>query len=77
LYDQVAVTEIILHNTGKVGLDYVVLNVDSGTKVLPGAPNVTPAQGHIPALSKQTLTVRYLPGVPKAFDKIFQVISFI
>ena len=59
-----------------MGLDFVVLNVDSGSKPLPGAPNVTPAQGHIKALSHQTLTVRYLPGVPERFEKTFQV-SFI
>ena len=73
LYDQAAVAEIVLHNTGKVGLNFVVLNVDSGNKVLPGAPNVSPVQGHIKALSHQTLTVKYLPGVPEKFEKTFQV----
>ncbi|KAJ7360558.1 hypothetical protein OS493_015662 [Desmophyllum pertusum] len=37
LFDQAAVAEIVLHNTGKVGLNFVVLNVDSGNKLLPGA----------------------------------------
>jgi len=73
LYDQAAVAEIVLHNTGKVGLNFVVLNVDSGNKLLPGAPNVSPVQGHIKALSHQTLTVKYLPGVPEKFEKTFQV----
>ena len=77
LYDQAAVAEIVLHNTGKVGLNFVVLNVDSGNKVIPGAPNVSPVQGHIKALSYQTLTLKYLPGVPEKFEKTFQVkISF-
>lgn len=73
LYDQAAVAEIVLHNTGKVGLNFVVLNVDSGNKLIPGAPNVSPVQGHIKALSHQTLTVKYLPGVPEKFEKTFQV----
>lgn len=73
LYDQAAVAEIVLHNTGKVGLNFVVLNVDSGSKLIPGAPNVSPVQGHIKALSHQTLTVKYLPGVPEKFEKTFQV----
>lgn len=75
LYDQAAVAEIVLHNTGKVGLNFVVLNVDSGNKLLPGAPNVSPVQGFIKALSHQTLTVKYLPGVPEKFEKTFQVKS--
>ena len=73
LYDQAAVAEIVLHNTGKVGLNFVVLNVDSGNKLIPGAPNVSPVQGHIKALSHQSLTVKYLPGVPEKFEKTFQV----
>lgn len=73
LYDQAAVAEIVLHNTGKVGLNFVVLNVDSGSKLIPGAPNVSPVQGHLKALSHQTLTVKYLPGVPEKFEKTFQV----
>ena len=39
----------------------------------PGGPNVTPSTGHIPAFSKQTLTIKYLPGIPKVFEKNFQV----
>ena len=73
LFDQAAVAEIVLHNTGKVGFDFVVLSVDSGTKPFPGAPNVSPVQGHIKALSHQTLTIKYLPGVPEKFEKTFQV----
>ena len=73
LFDQAAVAEIVLHNTGQVGLNFVVLNVDSGNKPLPGAPNVSPIQGYIKALSQQTLTIRYLPGVPEKFEKTFQV----
>ncbi|XP_068693384.1 hydrocephalus-inducing protein homolog [Montipora foliosa] len=73
LFDQVAVAEIVLHNTGKVGLDFVVLNVDSGRRPLPGTPNVSPMQGHVKALSQQTLTIKYLAGVPEKFEKTFQV----
>lgn len=54
----------------------MVLNVDSGNKLLPGAPNVSPIQGHIKALSNQTLTIKYLPGVPEKFEKTFQVKNF-
>lgn len=73
LFDQVAVEEIVLHNTGKVGLDFTVLNVDSAKRPLPGAPHVSPMQGHIKALSQQTLTLKYLAGVPEKFEKTFQV----
>jgi len=75
LFDQVASDEIVLHNTGKVGYDFIVLNMNTDEKVQPGLPNVSPSKGHINAFSKQTITIKYLPGIPLKFEKQFQVIQ--
>ena len=39
----------------------------------PGIPVMTPPSGRVEALSEQTLLVKFLPGVPAAFDEAFQI----
>ncbi|XP_077982980.1 hydrocephalus-inducing protein homolog isoform X2 [Glandiceps talaboti] len=75
MYDQVAEAEIILHNTGKVGFDFVALNMDPSTKdkPVPGVPVMIPHSGHIEANSQQRLMIKFLPGVPEKFHKSFEV----
>ncbi|XP_069757040.1 hydrocephalus-inducing protein homolog [Narcine bancroftii] len=75
LFNHVAVTEITLKNTGKVGFDFAVLNevrsVDQDP--VPGVPFITPSMVYIEANTEQKLRVSYLPGVPELFHKSFEV----
>nr|XP_006823299.1 PREDICTED: hydrocephalus-inducing protein homolog [Saccoglossus kowalevskii] len=75
MYDEVAEAEIILENTGKVGFDFVALNMDPSTqdKPMPGIPIMIPHSGHIEAHSAQRLVIKFLPGVPEKFHKSFEI----
>ncbi|XP_072403680.1 hydrocephalus-inducing protein homolog [Chiloscyllium punctatum] len=75
LLSLVAVAELTLMNTGKVGFDFAVLHLDQMAKQEPvtGVPLVTPCSGYIAANSEQKLKVSYLPGVPEAFHKSFEI----
>ena len=39
----------------------------------PGIPVMTPPSGRVEAHSEQTLLVKFLPGVPAAFDEAFLI----
>ncbi|XP_078257666.1 hydrocephalus-inducing protein homolog [Rhinoraja longicauda] len=69
LFNHIAVTEITLKNTGKVGFDYNVLNEEEAADNEPllGVPLVTPSRGYIEANAEQELRVAYFPGVPENF----------
>ena len=75
LYDQTYTTEVVLYNSGKVGLDYCTLGVDDSNPLdlKPGCVSVSPLMGHIAALEEQTITIHYLPGVPSTFKKNLQI----
>ena len=68
-----AVSEIDLYNSGKVGLDFVT-NIESlCDERHPGKIIVIPARGHVKALQKQNIVIKYQPGVPTKFKKSFMV----
>ncbi|XP_064641495.1 hydrocephalus-inducing protein-like isoform X2 [Lineus longissimus] len=75
MYDDIATAEITLHNLGKVGFEFTALGMDPTLeeKPRPGVPVMIPHTGHIEAMSQQTLTIKYLPGVPERFHRSFQV----
>lgn len=73
LYDQIAVTDITLYNSGKVGLDYVTINEDAGEETQPGKITIIPPRAHVKALQQQKITIKYLPGVPAKFEKRFMI----
>ncbi|CAH1779299.1 unnamed protein product [Owenia fusiformis] len=75
MFDQVAVAEVTLHNTGKVGFEFTALNMDPSmaNKPMPGVPVMIPHTGYIEANASQTLTLKFLPGVPETFHKSFMV----
>ena len=66
--------EIELFNEGKIPLDYTTLSPPESNKPMPGELTVTPEKtGQIPPFSSCKLVVRYFPGVPARFDKLFKV----
>ncbi|XP_074644164.1 hydrocephalus-inducing protein homolog [Tubulanus polymorphus] len=75
MYDEVASAEITLINCGKVGFNFTALGIDPEEvgKPRPGIPVMIPHSGYIEALSQQTLTIKFLPGVPERFHKSFMI----
>ena len=68
-----AVSEISLYNSGKVGLDFVTNLESTCDEKLPGKVMVIPPRGHVKALQRQNIIVKYLPGIPAKFKKSFMV----
>ncbi len=64
-------TQVVLYNSGKVGLDYCTL--ESPDMTAPGSISLHPSAGHIPALGEQLIDIIFLPGVPSVFEKNVQI----
>ncbi|XP_026704551.1 hydrocephalus-inducing protein homolog [Athene cunicularia] len=75
LFNKVIEAEVTLQNRGKMGFTYVVLSPSMGTadSPLPGVPLVLPSTGYVVPGKEQVLKVYYLPGVPGAFHRTFQI----
>ena len=73
LYDQMAVSQITLYNSGQVALDFVSMNKDCAEEKQPGKVLVIPSRAHVKALERQEITIKYFPGVPAKFEKCFMV----
>ncbi|KAM6300471.1 hydrocephalus-inducing protein homolog [Aegotheles albertisi] len=73
LFNEVMEAEVTLWNTGKVGFSYMVLSPSTATAALPGVPLVLPRTGYVGPGKEQVLKVHYLPGVPGAFCRTFQI----
>ncbi|XP_071423974.1 hydrocephalus-inducing protein homolog [Pithys albifrons albifrons] len=75
LFNEVAKAEVTLRNNGKIGFTYTVLSpgTDSADNPLPGVPMVMPNTGYIGPDKEQVLKLYYLPGLPGAFCRIFQL----
>ncbi|XP_074751148.1 hydrocephalus-inducing protein homolog [Athene noctua] len=75
LFNKVTEAEVTLQNSGKMGFTYEVLKPSAGTadSPLPGVPLVLPSTGYVGPGKKQELKVYYLPGVPGAFRRTFQI----
>uniref|UniRef100_A0A8C9LFZ1 HYDIN n=1 Tax=Pavo cristatus TaxID=9049 RepID=A0A8C9LFZ1_PAVCR len=71
LFNEVAEAELTLQNSGKVGFQYQVLSPNDS--LLPGMPLVLPSTGYVEPSQEQVLKVSYLPGVPGAFCRTFQI----
>ena len=76
MYDQLAVSEISLFNSGKVGLDFVTNLESMSEENHTGKITVIPSRGHVKALQRQTIVIKYLPGIPTKFRKTFRVSLF-
>lgn len=70
-----AISEIILYNSGKVGLDFTTNLETSSDEREPGKIAVIPARGHVKALQRQNIVIKYLPGIPTKFKRGFMVSS--
>ncbi|XP_074748293.1 hydrocephalus-inducing protein homolog isoform X5 [Strix uralensis] len=75
LFNKVTEAEVTLQNSGKMGFTYVALRPSAGTadSPLPGVPLVLPSTGYVGPGQEQVLKVYYLPGVPGAFCRTFQI----
>ncbi|XP_026722885.1 hydrocephalus-inducing protein homolog, partial [Athene cunicularia] len=75
LFNKVTEAEVTLQNRGKMGFSYMVLSPSVGTadSPLPGVPLVLPSTGYVGPGKEQVLKVYYLPGVPGAFHRTFQI----
>ncbi|CAM9813667.1 unnamed protein product, partial [Bubo scandiacus] len=75
LFNKVSEAEVTLQNSGKMGFTYVVPRPSAGTadSPLPGVPLVLPSTGYVGPGQEQVLKVYYLPGVPGAFCRTFQI----
>uniref|UniRef100_A0A8C3Q1J6 HYDIN protein n=1 Tax=Chrysolophus pictus TaxID=9089 RepID=A0A8C3Q1J6_CHRPC len=72
LFNEVAEAELTLQNSGKVGFQYQVM--DPSDCPLPGVPLVLPSTVSTGQHNQeQMLKVYYLPGVPGAFCRTFQI----
>ncbi|XP_056680687.1 hydrocephalus-inducing protein homolog isoform X2 [Monodelphis domestica] len=75
MFDQVMESEITLKNVGKVGFEFKIMDgyQNSAENPRPGVPLIMPRSGVIESKKEQILKVYYLPGVPEAFERNFQV----
>ncbi|CAD5117498.1 DgyrCDS6267 [Dimorphilus gyrociliatus] len=75
MYNEVARTEIILQNTGRVGFEYQTIGVDESMvkRPPPSTPVLSPPSGYIEPCSSKTLSVLFLPGIPSKFQQTFQI----
>lgn len=76
MFDQTTVGEVVLENCGRVGFNFVGISGLGEDPSIPGIPILEPMSGFVPAFSKVTLLVHYLPGVPEKFHKTFEVNRF-
>ncbi|KAJ7406687.1 hypothetical protein WISP_132183 [Willisornis vidua] len=75
LFNKVTKAEVTLRNNGKIGFTYTVLSpgTDTADNPLPAVPVVMPNTGYIGPGKEQVLKLYYLPGLPGAFCRIFQL----
>ncbi|XP_015729352.1 hydrocephalus-inducing protein homolog isoform X2 [Coturnix japonica] len=71
LFNEFAEAELTLQNSGKVGFQYRVLSPSDSS--LPSVLLVLPSTGYVGPGQEQVMKVSYLPGVPGAFCRTFQI----
>jgi hydrocephalus-inducing protein len=72
-FDEVCEAFISVRNLGKVTIEFGMVGPDVGDQtdanVEPDKPVIRPMKGFIEADKIETITIRYLPGIPKKFTK--------
>ena len=72
-FDEVCEAYISVRNLGKVTIEFGMVGPDSGdltdAVIEPDKPVIRPMKGYIEADKIETITIRYLPGIPKKFTK--------
>ena len=72
-FDEVCEAFISVRNLGKVTIEFGMVGPDIGDEtdanIEPDKPVIRPMKGYIEADKIETITVRYLPGIPKKFTK--------
>ncbi|XP_077028979.1 hydrocephalus-inducing protein homolog [Agelaius phoeniceus] len=72
MFNEVGHSKVTLENTGKIEFNWV-LNPSTADKHLPGVFLVKPTTGSIAPGKKQVLKFSYLPALPGAFSRIYQL----
>ncbi len=72
-FDEVCEAFISVRNLGKVTIEFGMVGPDIGDEtdanIEPDKPVIRPMKGYIEADKIETITIRYLPGIPKKFTK--------
>jgi hypothetical protein len=71
-FDEVSEGFIEIRNLGKVSINYSMVGIDlenSENYLEPGRPVIFPPKRKIEAEKEETVMIKFLPGVPKKFDK--------
>ena len=75
-FDEIAETVLSIKNTGKVTIKYAMIraNFESATSdIEPDKPVICPSECLIEADRIQSITIKYLPGIPRRFTKKLQI----
>ncbi|XP_068876459.1 hydrocephalus-inducing protein homolog [Aphelocoma coerulescens] len=74
MFNEIHHSKVVLTNTGKIPFDWV-LNPSTATadQALDGVFTVKPSSGSIGCGERKELTFSYLPGLPGAFCRIFEL----
>ena len=72
-FDEICEAYISVRNLGKVTIEFGMVGPDVGDEtdaiIEPDKPVIRPMKGYIEADKIETITIRYLPGIPKKFTK--------
>lgn len=71
-YDQPCTIHVVLYNSGKLGLDFCVIDVEDSDAKL-SQISLSPLMGHVPTLEEQKITIQYLPGLPLNFNETIKI----
>ncbi|XP_064243042.1 hydrocephalus-inducing protein-like isoform X2 [Passer domesticus] len=72
MFNEIHHSNVTLENSGKIEFSWV-LNPSPANKHLPGVFLVNPTTGSIPPGEKQVLEFSYMPGLPEAFSRTYQL----
>ncbi|XP_062355730.1 hydrocephalus-inducing protein-like [Cinclus cinclus] len=72
IFNEICHSTVTLANTGKIKFNWV-LNPSTAEQHLPGVFLVIPPTGSVAPGEKQVLKFSYMPGVPGAFSRTFQL----
>jgi hydrocephalus-inducing protein len=74
IYDEISEAYINIKNLGKVAIEFSMIGADEdSTLIEPDKPVIIPSKGLVDADKIETITIKYLPGLPQKFTKKIQL----
>lgn len=74
IYDEISEAYINIRNLGKVAIEFSMIGADEdNTLIEPDKPVIIPSKGLVDADKIETITIKYLPGLPQKFTKKIQL----